>query len=94
MVPSECYDSISVITVANHLKLQSINRTSHFLASIFPGITCTHDEWKAFLSTTLTGALAAPEDLFKKVIKILLIFNDDGGKSYLVNSNKVKFNFF
>eukprot|EP00111_Clytia_hemisphaerica_P011856 TCONS_00034843-protein len=30
------------------------------------GITCTHDEWKAFLSTTLTGALAAPEELFKK----------------------------
>ena len=31
------------------------------------GISCCLDEWKAFLSRKMNGALAAPKELFKKV---------------------------
>ena len=34
----------------------------------FEGINCTLEEWRKFLTQTLTGALAAPKHLFPSVI--------------------------
>ena len=39
--------------------------------SILVGINSTLEDWRTFLTQTLTGALAAPHDLFRKVCDCL-----------------------
>ena len=52
------------------------------------GITSTAQEWKAFLAKTLSGALAAPPTLFKKVLfRLVNTSRPDPGRRKKINLN-------